>query len=223
MVNEIKYVSIMQIWDRCLQHPLMQDLTLEQVIQYVTAFNGIFNFSNLYLNKYEIINIEDYRAKLPCDLIAIVQVKDCKTGQCIKTMSSTFMNDTELTFKTQNSVIYTNVPECELEICYKAIPVDDEGLPMIIDNERYMNALYEYIKSKQFTILFEMGKLNANVLQNVQQEYAWAAGQLQEEMNTPSLSEMEAISNAHNNLLLDNRRFGDGFNTLGEERYLNVH
>jgi len=223
MVNEVKFTSVIPVWDKCLQHPLMQDITLEQILQYVSSFNGILNMPNLYTTKYEIMHIHEYRAVLPCDLVSIIQVKDCDTGKCIKYMSSNFMDDTELVFKTQNSIIYTNVPECDLEIAYRAIPLDEEGYPMILDNERYINALYEYIKVKTFTTLFEVGKLNGNVLQNSQQEYAWAVGQLQEELNTPSLSEMQSISNAHNTLLMNNRQFEDGFNSLGSQQHFNIH
>lgn len=223
MVNEVKFTSIMSVWDRCLQHPLLHDITLEQVIQYVSLFNSLFNMSNLYTTKYEIIDVEEFRAKLPCDLVSIIQVKDCKTGLCIHKMSGTFMNDSDLVYKTQNSILYTNVPECCLEIAYKAIPVDEEGYPMVLDNEKYLNALYEFIKTKMFTTLVETGQMNPNLLGISQQEYAWAAGQLQEELNTPSIAEMEALSNAHNKLIMENNQFEEGFSRYGEHQHLNVH
>jgi hypothetical protein len=223
MVNEVKFTSIMSVWDRCLQHPLLHDITLEQVIQYVSLFNSLFNMSNLYTTKYEIVDVEEFRAKLPCDLVSIIQVKDCKTGLCIHKMSGTFMNDSDLVYKTQNSILYTNVPECCLEIAYKAIPVDEEGYPMVLDNEKYLNALYEFIKTKMFTTLVETGQMNPNLLGISQQEYAWAAGQLQEELNTPSIAEMEALSNAHNKLIMENNQFEEGFSRYGEHQHLNVH
>jgi hypothetical protein len=44
-------------------------------------------------------------------------------------------------------------------LAYKAIPVDSEGYPLIMDNERYKNALELYIKKIKFTGYFDLGKI----------------------------------------------------------------
>jgi hypothetical protein len=36
-----------------------------------------------------------------------------------------------------------------------AVPIDDEGYPQILDNEKYKNALELYIKRDRFTKYFE--------------------------------------------------------------------
>lgn len=109
-----------------------------------------------------------------------------------------------------------------MEISYKAIPVDDDGYPMLIDNETYLNALEAYIKQKVFTIKFDTGKISAGVLQNAQQEYAWAAGELQNEMTTPSVSEMESITRMWNTMIKPVRQFDNGFRNLGDREYLRI-
>jgi hypothetical protein len=43
MINNITYTNIREILDNCLQHTMLQDLTLEQVVGYTIKFNGIFN------------------------------------------------------------------------------------------------------------------------------------------------------------------------------------
>lgn len=129
----------------------------------------------------------------------------------------------ELSFKTQGKVIYTSFPEGEVEIAYKAIPVDDEGYPLLIDNEVYLEALENYIKVKVFTIKFDKGKITAGVLQNAQADYAWAAGQLSEEMNIPSLSEMESITRMINTLIPQVRHFDNGFKNMGDREYIRRH
>jgi hypothetical protein len=94
---------------------------------------------------------------------------------------------------------------------------------LILDNEKYKNALELYIKKDRFTKQFDLGKLHQSILQNTQQEYAWAAGQLQAELKTPSMSEWESISNAHNALLQRDDEFVRGFETLGEKEYYKKH
>lgn len=130
---------------------------------------------------------------------------------------------TESSFKTQGRIIYTSFPGGHIQISYKAIPVDDDGYPLLIDNEVYLAALEAYIKKQVFTIKFDTGKINAGVLQNAQQEYAWLAGQLQDEMTIPSVSEMEAITRMWNTMIPSVRQFDSGFKHLGDREYLRLH
>jgi hypothetical protein len=129
----------------------------------------------------------------------------------------------EPTFKTQGRVIFTSFPEGKVRIAYKAIPVDSEGFPLLIDNENYLAALEAYIKKQVFTIKFDQQKINAQVLQNAQADYAWLAGQLNSEFCIPSVSEAEAISRAITALVPRMREFDNGFKNLGDREYLQNH
>ena len=74
--------------------------------------------------------------------------------------------DNEMSFKTQGRVIYTSFPEGVVELAYRAIPVDEDGYPLLIDDETYLAALEAYIKVRVFTVKFDTGKLAAPILQN---------------------------------------------------------
>lgn len=225
MINNIKYTNIREILDNCLQHELLQDLTLEQVVSYTVRFNGILNIPQLYTEKSTFIDIKDYRGELPCDLISVKQVRDCKYNIALPQISGTFFNpkSMERAFKTQGTVIFTTFKEGKVEIVYRAVPVDEDGLPMILDDEKYKNALELYIKLDKFTKYFDSNKISQNVLQNTQQEYSWAVGQLSNELKMPSLSEWENISNAHNQLLQKTAEFRKGFETTGLPEYYKLH
>lgn len=71
MIKEYQYINIRRVLDELHRHPLLSDLTLEQVISYVVSFIGIFGMPKLYQNQEEILHIENFRAKLPCNLISI--------------------------------------------------------------------------------------------------------------------------------------------------------
>lgn len=225
MINNIQYTNIRVILDDLLQHDLLQDLSLEQLVGYVIKFNGIFNIPEMYISKEDHIEIQDYRGALPCDLVSVIQVKDNKDDVCIPAISGTFFNphSMERGFKTQGSVIFTTFKEGNITIAYRAIPTDEEGYPLIMDNEKYKNALELYIKKDKFTKFFDTGKINQAVLQSTQQEYAWAAGQLSEELKMPSLSEWENISNAHSQLLQKTGEFKKGFETTGITEPYKLH
>lgn len=234
MIKEYNYINIREALSRVLRHPLLQDVTLEQAIQYTIDFIGVFGMPRLYQDKEEIIHIEDFRGKLPCDLISINQIKDCKTGICLRSMTDNFMPreaysksvgyniPQELSFKTQGQVLYVSFKTGEVSVSYKAIPVDKDGLPLLIDNPVFLRTLESYIKKEAFTILFDMGKITPAVLQNTQQQYAWNAGQLQSEFTIPSQSEMESIKRGWCTLLQRTSEFNNGFLSLGDSEYLKL-
>jgi len=129
----------------------------------------------------------------------------------------------EPSFKTQGRIIFTSFKEGRVEIAYKAIPVDEDGFPLLIDNETYLNALEAYIKMKVFTVKFDTGKIQAGVLSNAQTDYATASHALQTEMTTPSVNEMESITRMFNTMIKPVRHFDNGFKDLGNREYLRRH
>jgi hypothetical protein len=231
MVREIEYINIRELLSRVLRHRLLQEFTLEQSIQYVLDFIGIFGFPDFYQDKEADVEICDYKGQLPCDLISINMVKDCKTNLPLRSMTGTFNPGgkyynhlrQEPQFKTQNRVIIVSFPQGTVRISYKAIPVDDEGLPLLINNTKYLKALELYVKCQLFTALFEEGKITDKVLQHTEQEYSWAAGQLAEEFKTPSVSEMESITNMLNQIIVRKNEFAYRFERLGNKEIHGVY
>lgn len=222
MVKEYNYIRIQEILSRLLRHPMLQDITLEAVIQHVLDFLSIFGCPKMFEDKECDIDIHEYRGVLPCDCILINQIKDYRTGICLRAMTDTFHSkDNSPTFKTQGNVLYVSFKEGKVQIPYKSIPTDEDGFPMLIDNNVFLKTLEAYIKKEAFTVLFDMGKINLNVLTNVQQEYSWRAGQCQSEFNLPSESEMQSISNMWCTLLQKNNKFYEGFKGLGDKQILN--
>lgn len=129
----------------------------------------------------------------------------------------------EPSFKTQGRVIFTSFPDGEVEIAYKAIPVDEDGFPLLIDNETYLNALEAYIKVKVFTVKYDTGKVQAGVLSNAQTDYAWASHLLQSEMTMPAVSEMESLTRYLSTMIKPVTSFDTGFKSLGDREYIRRH
>lgn len=224
MIKEIQYINIRRIMDELNKHPLLSDITLEQVVSYLVTFINIFGIPKLYQDKETLIKIEQYRGLLPCDLVSINQVMDCKTKLCLRSSTNTFTNcDSKYTFRVQGRAIITSLQEGEILVSYKSIPIDEDGFPLLIDNSVFIEALKEYIKKEYFSILFDLGKLNQAVLQHTEQRYAWLAGQLRSEFTIPSVSEMESIKNMWTRPIQNNNEFYTGFKNLGNQEPLKVH
>ena len=248
MVKETQYTSIRRVLDDLLEDAHMENLTLEQVVRHTIRFIGKHGYPKLYQDKQEDIEIHEFRGALPCDLISIIQVREKKSGICLRSMTETFyppvgprphneppypiapynphrstMVHPEFSFKTQNRIIYTSFPEGVVEIVYKAIPLDEDGFPLLIDNESYLDALEAYISMNVLRNKFRQGKIAAAVYQDAQQVYAFAAATLQTEFNTPSISEMESITRHFNSLIRRTTEFDNGFKNLGDREYVRKH
>ena len=205
--------------DKITRHPLLQDIPFETVIDYTVDFIRIVGTPPSFIEKTAYIDIKDYRGELPCDFYQVIQVrmKNLLNGPYPAfrhTTDSFHMSNHEeekrkrenyrgLTYKIQGGMIFTSIPGGRIEMAYMAMPIDDEGYPMIPDNSSYTRALELYIKVQWFSILFDTGKINGQVLSNAQQQYAWAVGQAQTDLIRPTIDQMEAISNMWNKLLPD--------------------
>lgn len=224
------YISVKQILDDLLDHPLLQDLSLERAINYAVHFIQIIGAPNEFEEKTALVDIKDWRGCMPCDYYDIIQVRTYGEGDNSKVFrystdsfhySPNKDSDTkELTYKLQNNIIYTSLKEGTIEVAYHTIKVDNEGYPMIPENSSFIQALELYIKKKVFTILFDQGKINNAVLQNTQQEYAWYVAQAQRDLNMPTIDQMESISNMWTQLLQRANEHSKGMKSLGKRELI---
>ena len=219
------YVNIRELLARVTKHSMLKTIDLEEAIRYVVDFISIVGCPTFYLDKEVDITIEDYRGLMPCDLVSIVQVKDKNTRFCLHSMTDSFnpKEDTfnkELTFKTQGNVILTSFRTGEITISYKALPVDETGIPLLIDNANFLKALELYIKKEKFSDLYDEGKIREGVMIKAERDYAWAVAQCEKEFIMPSISELQSITNMWNTLIPRVREFDSGFTKLGNRQYI---
>ena len=219
--------------DKLTRHPLLEDIPFETVVDYAVDFIRIVGTPPAFLEKTQEIEIKDYRGLLPCDYYQIIQVRvidgEKRMGAFRYSTDSFHMSNTKpkhggLTYKSQGGCIITSIPDGKIEIAYEAIPIDDEGYPLIPDNSSYSRALELYIKLQWFTVLFDTGKITPQVLSNTQQQYAWAVGQAQTDLIRPTIDQMESITAAWNKLLPDiTKDHANGFIHEGTKEHIITH
>lgn len=236
------YISIKQIADDLLEHPMLKDLNFERIINHTIHFMRKVGAPKSFIEKVAELQIDDYRALLPCDFYKMIQVKNNKgvyryTSDSFHLEKPTLHNHEryinechhpkhnhdEFTYKIQGNVIFTSNKKGKLTISYLALPLDENGFPLIKDNSPYIEALQAYIKEKQFTILFDQGKINIQILENAKREYAWAVGQAQTSLIMPSIDEMESITNMLTTLIPKVTQHSKGMKYLGTKEYIRRH
>lgn len=222
-----KYISIKVIMDKLLRHPMLQGLSLEAAIDYAVDFMRIVGCPAIFTEKTEVIPIECYKGLLPCDFYDIIQVRGNNSVYRHSTDSFHMSNNKQhaqhsrdLTYKIQGDYIFTSLKEGEIEIAYTAIETDEDGFPIIPDNSKFTRALEAYIKKEWFTILFDMGQIQPAVLQNTQQQYAWAVGACESEFQKLSLDKAESFFNSWRTLVIRDREHSKGFIKNGSKETL---
>lgn len=207
-----RYISLRQILDDILDHPMLKDVSFERAVNYTVHFMRIVGCPRMFEEKTALVEIENYRGMIPCDFNDIIQVRthsscDRKNYRVFRHTTDSFhmsnnkQDSFDLTYKIQGNVIFTSIKEGTIEIAYNAFAVDSDGYPMVPDNSSFISALEFYIKKKKFNILFDEGKISQAVWNQVCQDYAWAVGQAQSDLIRPTIDQMQSITNSLNTLI----------------------
>lgn len=126
----------------------------------------------------------------------------------------------DYTYTINNGVIYTNFPEGCVEVFYMGLAVDEDGLPLIPNNVAVKLALENYVKYQHYMVLWELGKIRADVFQKAEQEYEWYMGKAKSDLNFPTIDRMESMGNSINRLIQDRTQHKKFFDKLGQQEYL---
>lgn len=227
----IQSISIRQIMDNILEHPLLKDVSLERAVNDAVNLIKIVGMPALYTEKTAQLELKDYRAVLPCDFIEMIQVKSCNNKAYRYSTDSFHMEQPNqpnarfegFTYKLQNNVLYSNVEKGTVDISYRAIELDDDGFPLIVDNSSFIKALEYYIKMNHYEDLFDEGKINERVYDNACKKYSWYVGQAQSDLIRPSLDQLQSFTGMWNNLLSSRTEHAKFFKPTGSTEQLKLH
>lgn len=98
------------------------------------------------------INISDYKSKLPCDFYKMIDIcgggyydnyftKEIISEECTKSNYITYNGDAR-GFNINFDNITTSYQSGTMIIKYQAMPVDEEGAPMVPDNQSFRDLLF---------------------------------------------------------------------------------
>lgn len=233
---ESNYISIKQILDNVLVHPMLQDVTLERAVSYAVDFMRIVGMPTIFMEKVITLELVDNRVLLPDDFFEVIQIKmtSNKRTEVFRSSGDSFHMDTptdetlqshalqELTYKIQGGVLITSVSTGTISLAYRAIPLDTDGFPLVIDNSPFTRALELYIKKQAFTILFDMNKIPMNVYQNTVREYAFAVAQASSSLTRLNIDQMQSFTNMWNTLIPRVTEHHNSFKTLGSQEKLKM-
>jgi hypothetical protein len=223
-------VSLGRIIWKILNNPLAANLTYDEAAEYATEAIGLLGVPVLYDKVHHEVTIKEHKGVLPNDIVYMEQVRDLTTGTGMRIATDSFHASNnqpeelrELTYEVKSGVIFTSFPEGCVEIAYKRLPVDEDGYPLIMNEEKLKMALEYYILHRYLEPLWMMGKISDKAFNHVSQERHYYMAAASTKLQMPSIDKMESLCNGINRLLINTNAHRDNFRLAGKKEIIKRH
>lgn len=238
MAHNGKTISVGQLMWRVLKQPLLKDLTYEEAAEYVLECIRLIGAPLTYTNKVTDppLQLISYKVEIPCDLIDIRGIRylgynGCQDGVAMREATNLYHksiteqgNEVELareyTYTLDKGIIFTSREEGYIEISYRGFMLDEEGFPLIPDDEDTKLAIEYYIMFRYLEQLWSMGKITDKVFQYYDQKKCWYMGAANTSLQMPSIDKMESMMNSLNRLIINDKAHETFYKNFGEKEYL---
>jgi hypothetical protein len=124
------------------------------------------------------------------------------------------------TYVIAGNYIKTNLRVGYLMISYQAVPVDNEGYPMIPDDESFEEAIYWYINMKLTYPEWKMGRVRDAVYYDAKSSWNFYRKQAYATALMPNVDQLEAIKNAWVRLVPEINEHDTFFSNLNNKQYI---
>jgi len=237
-MSKAKWTNLKIVADKILRDPIFIGLNFESIIDYFIDFITIVGVPELFDEKFTNteIPITNYRAVLPDDFLEEIVVSIDQ--RVARTSTDLYFGNyqeyqdlspneyfpdkrSEPTYKIKGGYIYLSKKEGNLLLKYKCIATEtdteseDFGIPLLPDDPVFILALQSYIEIQFLKILFRAGKINGQILQLAQQDYAWNVGRYETHSRRLTYGDMETLSKQFKSILTRNNDFKTRFKSLG--------
>lgn len=129
----------------------------------------------------------------------------------------------EPTYKLENGYIFTGFETGQIEMAYKAFPVDENSLPMVPDNERVIRCVV-YGLADRIGFRMMMGdQLSPQKYEYLQREALWYMPSAQNAARMPNKDQMEVMANIWMDPFRDSGHHNGGFSRLNYRSRMMIH
>jgi hypothetical protein len=207
--NIISFKMMVESTDLFYQSPTVTEENVTAVRDYASTLVATSLELKMDLAQAEIDAADDAGAtEILEDVIA-----DIRQAQGRIIPSSAKNQDFFPKYKLNNNYMFTNFKEGFVEMNYKALPIDDMGMPMVPDEMRFIKAVEWYITSRLDYKRWRQtrNKSDYDVWMTSDKEAAWYIGSARSKGLSPSLSMMESIKRMLLRSIPKLNEYGRGF------------
>lgn len=128
------------------------------------------------------------------------------------------------TYIIEKGIIKTSIEDGYVVISYKGLALDENGFPLIPDDEAFKLGLEYYILHRYIEPMWIMGKIPDKVFHYIEQKRHWYYSSAHTSLQMPDIDHMEAIMNGVNRIIINETAHQDFFRAYGlKERLKRYH
>ena len=181
---------------------------VNKAYRFIEKAISIIGIDGYYIKNVQELIIKDYRAEAPCEArnIKALLIMENNNPVIIPLRSSylintKFNNNTLHGYKKatfEDNYIKTNFEEDTCILLYKSIPKDEEGFPIIPDNDLLLEAIPFYILMRLSYSGYIHPVITRQEAENKWREYYPIA---RNNINYPTIEEMQSFTEMYNNVI----------------------
>jgi len=232
-----QYISINRIAERVHNSGLNSDeIYFEDVVEWAGEAISLIGVPYAYEETVSAeITVADYRASLPTDLVKIISVREYDNKYPMVEIEGTFLpeyeasnlpNDddpTMLGYHVNNSYLFTNFEDGSIEIDYTAFSTDDDGYPMIPDDERFIRAVLAYCEYSIARKLWLKDCLSKDKYKELEQDWLFYVNSAKTQAHIPNVDGAESLKNQISRLIQFSHHHASGFRYRNQPEILKTH
>lgn len=236
-----KTISLKEILWKVFRNPLAAELNYEDAADFTVEAIRLIGAPLSYVNKVTpVLEIQNHKVLLPYDFIYINGIRYIDDPSNLKetSISLTYATDIyhddkgcntiennchdidDFTYSIQNSIVFTSKQSGYIQVSYKGLNIDDEGYPLIPDDEKTKMAIEYYILFRFLEPLWLMGKITDKAFEYINQKKLWYMGAAQTSLQLQGMDHLEATMNSINRLIVNSLSHEVGFKGMGKKERL---
>lgn len=186
------------------------------------------------ISKELVLEIKNYKATLPIGIVTLEQVRtfseftdnweylqyNPSTFNILESDAPNFVVKTKHTFSLNPNFIIFSFEEGEVAISYKTFATDEDGFPLLPDNQYFKEALFWYCFKKMLMKGYQP-KNNQMDYMLANQQWLKYCTSARNKANYPDLSEYERFRNVWVGLIPNRELFQRGYNIMTPESISN--
>lgn len=231
MIEGKGYTSVYEIIERVFDMYDTDDVSFSVLVRHIGDAIALIGALPLFKPDVCTIKIENFKGQLPSNIYVVNQVRYVdKNGNYAAMVNSTdtfFMakqqsSGENLKYEISQNHIHTKFEEGTIEIAYHGFVIDEEGYPLITNDETIKMALEAYVLERIGLKLLLKNKIDNQKYQLLAQERNFYMGAAERVATMPSIDKMESISRMMTTLLerpLSHSRF---FKDLSNQEYMRI-
>jgi len=208
-----QYITFDELLYRIRRHPLMEDALKSDIALDAYDLLKKIGAPGAYTDERREVLIQNYIGDIPGNLLYIKEVDYLHPGAdgvltelpmqyVIGNKTSKWHCSTSRDLKVRSRYGYSiNVKKIHTDfetglvaLYYKSIQMDDQGFPLIPDNQALIDAIVYYTQWKHFQIKSDLGLLSQTIASRVEQDYKYAVAQAETSIKMPSTDEYNSIA-----------------------------